>query len=113
MKPEYFTQTYKAGENDCWTLVQDIFRDEHGVDLPYYPITREEDHAKAYDHFHKNVNFERVQKAEKGCIIVFKSGRVKWHCGYALNSRQYIHRLNHKTTVTDIPAKSSIYKVLP
>ena len=36
---KYFqNDRYKKGENDCWTLVQDIFSDEKGIMLPDCPI---------------------------------------------------------------------------
>lgn len=112
MNPKYFNRPFKLGVNDCWTLVREIYMDEHGIDLPKLPIATNLNQDDVYDAFHNNIKLEKVQVAERGCIIVFRSGRMKWHCGYALNSKQHFHQTREKVGVEAIPENADIYKVL-
>jgi len=111
MKPEYFSKQFELGKVDCWTLVQAIFKDRHNMDLPDFPFVVE-DEQRAYNEFRSNLKLEKVQRASKGCIIVFKSGKDTFHCGYALNSKDYFHMTRKGATTTAIPKKAEIYKVL-
>lgn len=108
---KYFDNTFELGKDDCWTLVCRIFKDEHGLTLPEFPFVNDSQ-DRAYEEFKSNIELDKVQKAQKGCIIVFRSGRCKWHCGYAVNHRQYIHKTRERVTITDIPKNAEIYKVL-
>lgn len=111
MNVKYFNRTFELGKNDCWTLLQEVYYDKHGVKLPDFPFVVE-DEDRAYKEFKTNIDLEQVQKASKGCIIVFKSGKDTFHCGYALNSKDYFHMTRKGATTTAIPKKAEIYKVL-
>lgn len=112
MKPEYFLRSFELGKMDCWTLVCDIYKDEHGVELPYFPFVDDLNQEDVYAECHKSINLEKVQTASKGCIIVFRSGKMKWHAGYALDKSQYIHHSRQGVKVSPIPNKADIYRVL-
>lgn len=112
MNPKYFNRPFKLGENDCWTLVREIYQDEHGLELPELPIATDLNQDEVHEAFHNNIKLEKVQKASRGCIIVFRSGRMKWHCGYALNSRQFFHQTREKIATDTIPKNADIYKVI-
>lgn len=112
MRPEYFLRTFKSGESDCWTLVRDIFKDEHDIILPEFPFVNDDNQNDIYNQCRSNLKLEAVQTPSKGCIVVFRIGKMKWHVGYALNERDYIHHSHEGVLTTLIPENADIYKVL-
>lgn len=100
---KYFKGDYELGKCDCWTLMQEIYKDEHDLDLPHYPFAIEE-HEKDFAEFVKaNLVFEPLDEPVKGAIVHYS--HIGEHVGYALNNKQYIHRTNSGTKVNDIPKK--------
>lgn len=107
---KYFKNTaYQEGINDCWTFVQEIFKDEHNIILPDYPIMIKR--GDVFSFLAENVPYKCIDKAQKGCVIYFKSGEIH-HAGYALNDKEFIHKTVSGVTVSKIPKNATIYKVL-
>lgn len=107
---KYFQQNdYKLNENDCWTFIQEVFKDEHGIDLPDHPIMT--DKSEIASNLISNIPYKIVDKAEKGCIVYYHNGTIH-HAGYALNDKQFIHKTRQKVEVSTIPPKAIIYKIL-
>lgn len=103
---KYLTQKPDA---DCWKFVQKIIKDEHGMDLPDHPIMT--DNADIYSFLQANVDYEIVEKAQKGCIVYYHKGNI-YHAGYALNDKKFIHQTIKSVEISPIPQNSIIYKVL-
>ncbi|MBQ2391412.1 MAG: C40 family peptidase [Clostridia bacterium] len=102
-------RSYKNRANDCWTFVQTVFKDEHNVVLPDYPImTDKQEIATALI---SNIPYKLVNKAEKGCIVYYHNGK-NHHAAYALNDKKMIHKTLGGVQVTNIPKNSTIFKVL-
>lgn len=107
---KYFKDTeYIEGKNDCWTFVQQIFKDEHNIILPDYPIMIKKSDIASF--LIENIPYNFVKKASKGCIIYFKHDKTH-HAGYALNEKEYIHKSIKGVIVSKIPDNAIIYKVL-
>lgn len=107
---KYFNPNYIQGKVDCWTLLQDIFKDEHNIDLPNYPYAIEGRENEFEQHARANLKLETVQKPEKGCIV-YVGGRLS-HVGYALNSKMFIHQTVGGTKVERIKKEHILYKVM-
>lgn len=107
---KYFKETeYIDGKCDCWTLVQEVFKDEHNFILPEHPILIDKkDIATALI---SNIPYKIVQIPKKGCIIYYHNGKTH-HAGYAINNKEFIHKTINGVRIDKIPAKSTIYKVL-
>jgi len=106
---KYFqNDRYKKGENDCWTLVQDIFSDEKGIKLPDCPIMI--DYSPFESKLKSNLKYIVLEKAKEGCLIHFRNGKIE-HIGYAINDKQYIHKTFSRVEVSNIPKNAIIYEV--
>lgn len=98
---------YDLGNNDCWTLMQDIFKDEHDLELPDLPIFD----APDVNYLKTNVKHKKVDNAQKGCLVHVWNKKIQ-HVGYAINSKQYIHKTYTGVIVAVIPKNAYIYEVL-
>ena len=58
---KYFkNDRYQKSKNDCWTLLQDIFKDEHGIELPDIPILEDEE-----SFVRENIKHRKIEKPQK------------------------------------------------
>ena len=107
---KHFLKRYKLGTCDCWTLICDIYKDEHDLILPDYPYAIE-DRESDFAYFVKaNLMLEILDRPEKGAIMHYS--HISEHVGYCLSDRQYIHRVKEGTKVQDIPSRHcKFYKV--
>lgn len=101
---------YELGVNDCWTLMQDIFKEEHGIELPEYPYCVEGKKKEVAQYFKSNLVVDRIEKPTKGCLVHVSGGTVE-HIGYAINAKQYIHKQYRGVSITNIPKKAIYYTV--
>ena len=109
---KYFKNNkYIKGQNDCWTLVQDIYKDEHNIQLPDCPIFDSPDLWADYLKTKSNVPYRIVEKPFNGCLIHFEHLGIE-HIGYALNEKEYIHKTFNDVKISKIPNKAIIYEVL-
>lgn len=107
---KYFSDyKYQYGSNDCWTFVQQVYKDEHNRELPDYPICATKPEIASF--LTSNIDYEIVDKAEKGCIVYYNNGNTH-HAGYAINDKLYIHKTRQRVEVSNIPEKAIIYKIL-
>lgn len=108
---KYFkNDKYEIDKSDCWTFVQEVYKDEHGVELPNHPIlTTKEQIADGL--IKSNVPHKLVKKAEKGCIIYYRNGDIH-HAGYAIDETKFIHKTKKRVEISTIPEKALIYKVI-
>lgn len=106
---KYFqNKEYELGINDCWTFIQEVFKDEHNIQLPDCPICRDD---KEYSNYiHANMAVKPVKKAYKG-VLVHISSKFE-HIGYAINEKEYIHKCVEGTIIQKIPNKSLLYEVV-
>ena len=107
---KYFQDTeFIENKKDCWSFVQQVFKDEHGYILPEHPIlTDKQDIAT---NLLSNLDVEIIEKAQKGCIVYYQNGTTH-HAGYSLNDKEFIHKTTKGVRVDKIPTNSIIYKVL-
>lgn len=107
---KYFKNTeYIENKNDCWTFIQEVFKDEHNYILPDRPILI--DKSEIASNLITNIPYTLVNKAEKGCIVYYKHENIH-HAGYTLNDKKFIHKTIKGVQVSNIPKNSIIYKVL-
>ena len=108
---KYFQNTqYELDKNDCWTFVQDVYYDEHKVKLPDHPIMTAKDEI-ATQLVASNMPHCVVEKAEKGCIVYYRNGKIH-HAGYAIDDKKFIHKTLKGVEISNIPENAIIYKVL-
>lgn len=109
---KYFKNNkYDKGLNDCWTLVQDIYKDEYNIDLPDCPIFDSPDKWADFLRTQSNVPYKLVNKPFKGVLVHVKFAGFE-HIGYALNNREYIHKTFEGVKISKIPSKALFYEVL-
>lgn len=107
---KYFqNNNYEPDTNDCWTFIQQVYRDEHKIELPNHPIMTDKSEIASY--LKSNISYQIMEKAEKGCIIYFFKNNLH-HVGYALDDKKYIHKTHTRVEVSDIPKNAVIYKIL-
>ena len=107
---KYFqSPKYEYDINDCWTFLQEVFKDEHNFELPAHPIMTDKSEIASY--LKSNIPYKIMEKAEKGCIVYFIRGNMH-HAGYAIDSKKFIHKTLQRVEVSDIPPDAIIYKVL-
>ena len=77
---------YQKFKNDCWTLLQDIYKDEHGIILPDIPIFEDEE-----SFVRSNIKHKIVDKPKKGVRLVCFS--VKLQCfGVVYKTKRLLKR---------------------
>lgn len=105
---KYFkNDRYQKSKNDCWTLLQDIYRDEEGIELPDIPIFEDE---KSF--VRGNIKHKKVDKAHKGVAVHVSTPKYE-HIGYALNDKEYIHKtINQGVKISPIPKNADLYEVI-
>lgn len=105
---KYFkNDKWQKSKNDCWTLLQDIFKDEHGKKLPDIPIFEDEE-----SFVRGNIKHKKVDKARKGIVVHVSTSKYE-HIGYALNDKEYIHKtINQGVKITPIPKNAELYEIL-
>ena len=107
---KYFQQNkYELNKSDCWSFVQEVFFDEHGIKLPDRPIMT--DKAEIATCLRSNIPYQLAEKAEKGCIVYYHNGNTH-HAGYAINDKKYIHKTRQRVEISPIPTQAIIYKIL-
>lgn len=87
MMRKYF-KDYVKGKDDCWTLVIDIFKDLHNIDLPMYPYCISDDDMRKY--IFKTVKLQKIDSPKAGAIVHIDAR--PYHVGYCLNDKEFIHR---------------------
>lgn len=105
---KYYNFKFIENKCDCWTLVQEIFKDEHNLELPGHPIVNNKEIAS---YLISNIEPKIINKAQKGCIVYYHSGET-YHAGYALDDKKFIHNTKKGVRVDKIPPNAIIYKVL-
>ena len=98
---------YQKFKNDCWTLLQDIYIDEHGIILPDIPIFEDEE-----SFVRSNIKHKIVDKPKKGVAVHVSVGSIE-HIGYAINEKEYIHKtINQGVKISPIPRYATFYEVI-
>ncbi len=106
---KYFKGKYRIGVCDCWTLICDIYKDDHNLELPLVPYTRNT--SEDFKDFIVNMVLEKVIVPEKG-VILYTRELAEHHAGYCIDSEYYIHRSRDGVRVEKIPSKDiELFKV--
>ncbi len=105
---KYFkNDKYQKFKNDCWTLIQDIYKDEHGIVLPDIPIFEDEE-----SFVRGNIKHKPVDKPRKGVAVHVSTGKFE-HIGYAINDKEYMHKtINQGVKISPIPHNAMLYEVI-
>ena len=107
---KYFKNNeYIKGINNCWTFVQEVYKDEHDYNLPDVPVFDTPSEWKTY--LKTNIDYRIAEKAHKGCLIHVWT-TVDEHIGYAVDGLKYIHKTSRGVFVSPIPKKCIIYEVI-
>lgn len=100
---------YVKGENDCWTFIQDIFKEEHNIILPDNPICLSDSGCKSY--LKENIKFKIVSNAKKGFLAHVSYKNIE-HIGYCVDSKNYIHKSYQGVLCSLIPKYCIFYEVI-
>lgn len=108
---KYFKQNnYIKGENDCWTFVRQIYKDETGKELPLVPIF--ENQSDEITFAKANIKHKELSMPKKGALIHVWTKDYE-HIGYVIDDNKYIHKTFKGVTVSQIPKKNRcFYEVL-
>ena len=85
---EYIGQPWINGEQDCWTLVRDVYRDHLGIELPVIVVDSENLRAVllAFENEQNLSPWVPITKPEHLCLVFFTPGHHRaTHCGLWLN----------------------------
>ena len=105
----YFKNTkYNREENNCWTFVRDIFKNEQGIYLPELPIMTD---LESVTFLKSNIKYKVIDKPREGILIFFNIGRIT-HIGYCINEKEFIHKNKIGAAIEKIPNKAIFYEVL-
>lgn len=101
--PKYNRENY-----NCWDFVRQIFRNEHGLELPDLPIMTD---TESISYLKSNIEYREITEPKAGCIVLFYCSG-KGHAGYAINYKEFIHLTYKNPQITRIPKNVSLYEVL-
>lgn len=107
---QYFQNTkYELGAFDCWTFVQDVFKNEQGVNLPDIPIF---DDPENESRLKSNIKHIQLETPEKGCLVFVKTKLLN-HVGYAISDTEYIHKTSKTgVIISKIPKCAEFFRIL-
>lgn len=107
---KYFkNDKYELGKYDCWTFLQQVFKDEQGIILPDVPVFDDPENESCLK---ANIKHRRLDRAQKGCFVFVKTKNLN-HVGYAVSQTEYIHKtLNTGVIISKIPHTAEFYEVL-
>lgn len=103
----FLNDKFKLGQNDCWTFVQEVFKNENNIILPDVPVINNTNES----FLKSNINHKAVKKAHSGCLIFIKTIGNN-HVGYAINEKEFIHKTLTGVKVSQIPASAEIYEII-
>lgn len=106
---KYFQNNkYQLGKYDCWTFVQQVFKEEQNITLPDVPVfdSSNESFLKG------NIRHNWLDKPCKGCLVFVKTNKLN-HVGYAISEKEYMHKTSRTgVIVSKIPQNAEFYEVL-
>ena len=97
--PEYSRNTfvgreYSFGENDCYSLVRDYYREKLNINLPT-TVFEDDWWEKGFNYFDdlfEPFGFEKVDTLQENDVIVFRMmAQVPNHCGVYLGEDLFLH----------------------
>ena len=100
---------YRFGEQDCWTLIVDYYKQELGIDIPKYTFEDDwwEKGIDYYTMFESSFGFEKVSSPEKNDIIIISMmSEIPNHFGIYLGDDTFMHH-----AVDRLSCRESIYGV--
>ena len=97
--PEYnrnplLGREYSFGENDCYSLVRDYYKQELNIELPTTVFEDDwwEKGLNYFDDLFESFGFEKVDTLQKNDLIFFKMmAQVPNHCGVYLGEDLFLH----------------------
>lgn len=96
---ELLGREYKFGENDCFTLIRDYYKQELNIDIPSMLFEDDwwENGLNYFDDLFKDFGFIEVEEPEKNDIIVFSvRSNIPNHCGVYLGEGVFMHHAEHR-----------------
>lgn len=107
---KYFkNDKYELGKYDCWTFLQQVFKEEQGIILPDVPVFDDPENESCLK---ANIKHRRLDRAQKGCFVFVKTKNLN-HVGYAVSETEYMHKtLNTGVIISKIPRTAEFYEVL-
>lgn len=105
---EHINKKYIPRKCDCWTLIQDLYLEQHHMRLPDFPIGTDEELS---EYAFANIKTEEVEVAERGDIVYIIESGQKHHTGYALDKKKFFHRTENGARIDLIPLNASIIRI--
>lgn len=90
---------------DCYALVREIYKTEHGIILPD-PSIRHDENFKIYHKFVKEIsnNWVKCDK-QKGAVVALRYNmqhpKIVTHFGYCIGGNRFIHTLKDTNAIVD------------
>tara|TARA_Y100000114_G_scaffold37343_1_gene32966 strand:+ start:6723 stop:7427 length:705 start_codon:yes stop_codon:yes gene_type:complete len=104
---KYTGRDYKFGENDCYSLARDYYKQELDIILPTIPFEDDwwEKGFNYFDDLFENFGGREVSSPKKHDIIIFKVYQeVPNHCGVYLGEDIFLHH-----AVNRLSCRESLY----
>ena len=98
---------YKFGENDCWSLARDYYKENLNIDLPTMHFEDDwwEKGLNYFDDLFEPFGFYEVDSPQEHDIILFSvMAQVPNHCGVYLGEGVFLHH-----AVNRLSCRESIY----
>lgn len=102
----YVGRQYIPGTSDCYSLVREYYRREHGIELGQAFITRQEmmtGQVSAFNDHPESANWERVAVGQPGDGLLFTFGEAiaPNHCGVLLDNGMFLHHFNERLSTIE------------
>ena len=90
---------YIFGENDCWALARDFYKEEFNITLPTMKFKDDwwEEGLNYFDDLFDKFGFIEVEEPQRGDIIIFKIyNNIPNHCGVYLEEDIFMHHAENR-----------------
>ncbi len=92
----YIGRQWVNGEQDCWALVRDVYREQLGIELPVIVVDANNLRAvlNTFETSEYLKDWQRIEKPEHLCLVFFTPGHHRaTHCGLWLDSQggRFLH----------------------
>ena len=85
---EYIGRPWVNGEQDCWTLVRDVYREQLNIELPAIVVDADNLRSvlRAFEDKQNLSTWVPIDRPEHLCLVFFTPGHHRaTHCGLWLN----------------------------
>lgn len=106
---KYFqNQKYELGKYDCWTFIQDVYKNERGIILHDVPVFNDTNEG----YLKSNIRHVQQSKPVRGSLVFVRTKEYN-HVGYAISECEYMHKTSKTgVVISRIPKNAEFFQIL-